>query len=231
MAEIPPPPPGKGWFRVECSDAGYGGPGWMRVTSQGNDYRSDEGGSYSHHRITDEDRSRAMRKALASRDGKRFVITPGQARHILNGPRHPVRKDSTVTSYTKSIWAFLSALLGAITTAVMAAPTHTFGGVDTLGWLGVATTVLITTGGVYGLTNQPTSPPPPPPPAPPPAVLDPQPGYQPDPHLADQQAKAERLAHPITDAHSRSNRRRLASGLPAWNFQLARPVPPVIPPR
>jgi hypothetical protein len=38
----PPAPDGKGWFRVECSDAGYGGPGWMRCTSQGNAYVSDE---------------------------------------------------------------------------------------------------------------------------------------------------------------------------------------------
>src|SRR5437763_617064 len=31
-----PPPEGKGWFRTDSP-----APGWMRVTSQGNDFRSD----------------------------------------------------------------------------------------------------------------------------------------------------------------------------------------------
>ena len=59
-----------------------------------------------------------------------------------------------MTKVDKAIWAFLSSLLGGLTTAVTAAPQHTFGGVDTLGWLGVATLVLITTGGVYGFSNK-----------------------------------------------------------------------------
>lgn len=63
-----------------------------------------------------------------------------------------------MTTIAKAIWAFLSTVVGALTTAVMAAPSHTFGGVDTLGWLGVATTVLLVTGGVYGLTNDWTPP-------------------------------------------------------------------------
>lgn len=60
--------------------------------------------------------------------------------------------------YAKAVVAFATTLVGALTTAVMTAPGHTFGAVDTLGWLSVAATVLLTTGGVYQVTNKPDPP-------------------------------------------------------------------------
>lgn len=60
----------------------------------------------------------------------------------------------------KALWAFASSALGTVSAAVAVTPHHALGDVGTLGWLGVASTILFTTFGVFLAPNTPAPTPP-----------------------------------------------------------------------
>lgn len=61
---------------------------------------------------------------------------------------------SKLAPVAKAVWAFAITVVGAVTTAVMSTDHQSFRDVGTGGWLSAISTVLITTGAVYGVSNK-----------------------------------------------------------------------------